>query len=262
MNGNIFMPDLEIKVVEHCNLNCASCTHFSPLAKPSFIEKNDFYNQLQKADVIFHDNCKSLKILGGEPLLHPEIATLLLMARTAMSDTTIILLTNGILLSGMPDDFWQSCSLNNIFIRVTRFPISLDIESISNKASENHIDLRYYPSNTITKSFKYRPLNIDGNGCANDNFQKCSMKYRWVLIKNNRLFPCPIVGNVEHFNAMFNKSLICGEEDSIPLDDVNSFNEYMTFAEKAIQFCRYCQPDKQEKDIGWKLSKQSIQEWI
>ena len=34
--------ELEIHVVDHCNLNCAGCNHFTPLAKPFFIEVKDF----------------------------------------------------------------------------------------------------------------------------------------------------------------------------------------------------------------------------
>ena len=257
-----FLPHLEIQVAEHCNLNCASCTHFSPLAKPSNIDKRDFYCQLQKANVIFCGHCKSLKIMGGEPLLHPEITELLYMARTAMPDTKITLQTNGVLLIRMTVDFWKSCSENNILVRVTRYPVSLDIAGINKKVVENNVDLHYHPSVTTIKSFKRYPLVIDGAGDANDNFSNCVMKQRYVLIKNYRLFPCPIVANIEHFNDMFNECLVRGDEDSVALDDIKSFEEYVIFARKAIQFCRYCNPAKHERDIGWKSSNRSIQEWI
>ena len=36
--GNI----LEIHLVDHCNLNCGGCNHFSPIAKPWFIDPNYF----------------------------------------------------------------------------------------------------------------------------------------------------------------------------------------------------------------------------
>jgi len=37
---------VEMHIVNHCNLNCAGCNHFSPLAEPWFIEIEDFKNQI------------------------------------------------------------------------------------------------------------------------------------------------------------------------------------------------------------------------
>jgi hypothetical protein len=31
--------ELEIHIVDHCNLNCAGCNHFTALAKEYYIEK-------------------------------------------------------------------------------------------------------------------------------------------------------------------------------------------------------------------------------
>ena len=28
----------EVQVAEHCNLNCAGCTHFSSIAKPGYLD--------------------------------------------------------------------------------------------------------------------------------------------------------------------------------------------------------------------------------
>ena len=57
-------------IVDHCNLNCNCCNHFSPIADPWFIELKDFKNQLinLKNNVL---NIKNFLILGGEPALHP-----------------------------------------------------------------------------------------------------------------------------------------------------------------------------------------------
>lgn len=261
MENKRFCPHLEIQVVEHCNLNCASCTHFSPLAEPNFIDKDSFYLQLKKVNLIFEGNCKSLKIMGGEPLLHPEIMHLLYLARQAMPEIKITLQTNGILLPLLSNEFWESCRDNNILIRVTRYPVKIDMEKIDQKAYQFSVNLKYHPSNSTIKSFNLYPLNLNGDGCAEDNHTNCKMKLRYVLIKDGRLFPCPIVGNIEHFNRSLNQNLVCNEIDSVSIDDISSFEEYERFANMSISFCRYCLPNQYRRDVGWKYSQKSILEW-
>ena len=261
MENTNFCPHLEIQVAEHCNLNCASCTHFSPLAAPSFMDKESFFLQLKKANAIFQGNCKSLKIMGGEPLLHPEITQLLALARQAMPEIKLTVQTNGILLTKLGADFWKACHDNQVLVRVTRYPVKLDMEQINEKASQFDVDLKYHPSDSAIKSFNLYPLNLQGDGSPEDNYSCCKMKMRYVLIKEGRLYPCPIAGNAEHFNRAFDQNLTCGEVDSISLDDITSFEEYKAFAAKAISFCRFCMPTQYRRDVGWSHSQKSISEW-
>ena len=261
MENKEFFPHLEIQVVEHCNLNCASCTHFSSIAQPSMIAPDDFFSQLQKAYAIFRGHCKSLKIMGGEPLLHPDIAELCGMARRAMPDVALTVQTNGILLLSMPDAFWKACHDHRILVRVTRYPVKLDIEKINGLAARFDVDLKCHPADGAVKSFNLYPMNLQGDGSAEENFEVCRMKRRYVLIKNGRLYPCPIVGNAEHFNRAFHQNLVCGDADSVSLDEISSFAEYEAFAAKAIPFCRFCKPAQYRRNVGWKPSQKSIAEW-
>lgn len=261
MDKTNYLPHLEIQVVEHCNLNCASCTHFSPLAEPSFINKEAFFLQLKKVEPLFRGNCKSLKIMGGEPLLHPEINVLLGLARQAMPNTKLTLQTNGILLSTITDDFWIACHDNNVLVRVTRYPVKLNTEIINSKALKWNVDLKYHPSDGTIKSFNLYPLNLTGDGIPKENYSNCKMKQRYVLIKDGRLYSCPIAGNAEHFSRAFNKKLICGDKDSIAIDAIHSFEEYVDFATKEIEFCRFCMPTQYRRDVGWRYSKKKISEW-
>ena len=257
----VYFPHLEIQIAEHCNLNCASCTHFSPLAEPSFIDEDSFYSQLKQANRIFEGKCKSLKIMGGEPLLHPSVAKLLLLARDAMPKVKIMVQTNGILLTQMPDEFWTVCHDKDILIRVTRYPVNLEIEIIKALARKFDVNLKFHPEGTVVKSFNLYPINIAGTGDTDKNFADCRMKHRYVLIKDNKLFPCPIAGNAEHFNAAFGTALDCSEKNYVWLDQINSFADFSAFAEKSIAFCKHCQPSEYRRDIGWSHSRKNIREW-
>lgn len=262
MEHTEFLPHLEIQAVEHCNLNCASCTHFSPLAEPRFVDKNMFFCQLQKANSIFSGHCRSLKVMGGEPLLHPEISELLALARQAMPYVKLTLQTNGILLTSLGDEFWRACHDHCISVRVTRYPVKLELEEIQRRARKSAVDLKYHPADDSIKSFNLYPLNLAGDGCPEENYGACKMRMRYVLIKDGRLYPCPIAGNAEHFSRAFRKELWCGDGDSVALDELQSFDAYRAFAEKGIPFCRFCLPTQYRRDVGWARSQKAISEWI
>jgi molybdenum cofactor biosynthesis enzyme MoaA len=46
-------------------------------------------------------------LMGGEPLLHPELERFFPAARTAFPSAKIKIVTNGILLSKKEDSFWR-----------------------------------------------------------------------------------------------------------------------------------------------------------
>ena len=54
--------EIEIHLVDHCNLNCASCFHYSPVCKPFEISIEGLRKQIQPFDGI----ADSLQLLGGD----------------------------------------------------------------------------------------------------------------------------------------------------------------------------------------------------
>ncbi|MBR5637205.1 MAG: hypothetical protein IKW81_09780, partial [Pseudobutyrivibrio sp.] len=68
------LPYLEYHVADHCNLNCSSCVHFSPLVKePTFTDFDKLECDLMqlKRKVHYFD---AIRILGGEPLLNDRLS--------------------------------------------------------------------------------------------------------------------------------------------------------------------------------------------
>ena len=72
---------IEFHIVEHCNLNCKGCIHFTPLADKSCIKISDYKSDIKKMAEITKGSVKTINILGGEPLLHPQLLKLLKIAR-------------------------------------------------------------------------------------------------------------------------------------------------------------------------------------
>lgn len=100
---NIYNRHLEIEIVKQCNLNCRYCDHFSPWRDGIVPIKQieDWFTQWSKR-VFF----PTIQLMGGEPLLHPDLFSILLCARKYWEKSDIILVTNGLLLPEMPKDFF------------------------------------------------------------------------------------------------------------------------------------------------------------
>ena len=77
----------------HCNLSCVACSHASPAAQqgvadPDTVER-DLANLSTAVDVDL------IRILGGEPLLHPDLATLIRAVRRSGLSGRVRVSTNG-----------------------------------------------------------------------------------------------------------------------------------------------------------------------
>lgn len=82
---------LEVHLAEHCNLNCCGCNHFSPLADPAFIDIPDFKNDMERLGNLFSHKCEWIHLMSGEPLLNPEIITLMKITRDNFSQSVIMI---------------------------------------------------------------------------------------------------------------------------------------------------------------------------
>lgn len=105
--GKAFLPFLSLHLVDKCNNNCESCSHFCTLADNFILNPSDYEKDLT---ILAHKfNVGEIDLMGGEPLLHPQIVKIFDITRRILPQTFICLHTNGILLTKMPDEFWEAC---------------------------------------------------------------------------------------------------------------------------------------------------------
>jgi len=119
-----------LNIVDHCNLRCKGCDHFASIAEERFVSLEHIKRDLARMSILLNGNVKRIGVMGGEPLLHPELKQILISARVYFPDTLIQLVTNGLLLLRQDEEFWQICRENNITLVNTRYPINLDYEKI------------------------------------------------------------------------------------------------------------------------------------
>ena len=255
---------VDIHLTEHCNLNCASCTHFSNIAEKEFVNIKSFEKDLNRLSELTDKDVNTIFLVGGEPLLHPEVIQLIDLARKYFNRTTrISLITNGILLSKQSPEFWECAKRNGLIIMISHYPIKLDINKIKELSVQYSITVGYeerleYFRDPVPKPMCKRTYDLDGNGDITENFNVCNLSNNCITLKNGRLYPCILAPHSEHF---FNKFgfLKKSAKDSINIHKANNVEELINFVSKPIPFCRFC--GKKENNLEWKQSKGEISEW-
>lgn len=250
----------DIHLVEHCNLNCKGCDHFSPLAQPEYADPSKVNKDFIKLSSLI--NVERFSLMGGEPLLHPFVDDFMEIGRRSFPKSTIQLVTNGILLSRMIGSFWMRCKEFNIEIVCTKYPINLDFDKIEFIANSKGVKFTYFgdTGTSLRKSNKI-PLNLKGDGNLQNNYSGCYHAKTCCSLSKGRIYPCTIAPNARHFKNYFNEKIEISEKDSINIYEVRSGQEIVDFINNPIPFCRFCNISKRSYNHKWEHSKKDKKEW-
>jgi hypothetical protein len=197
-----------------------------------------------------------IHILGGEPLLHPKLIELVVIARLYFPYAKLKIVTNGILILKQKDDFFECCQQNNVDIVISHYPIPLDIKSIRKKIKNYKIKLRYYRG--VLPWFKME-LDLTGGYNVEQNFRKCVAALQCVELRDGKIATCQYILKMGYFKDYFQKDLEVHETDFIDIYKARDIDEILEFISKPVPFCRYC--TLKYLPVKWGPSKKDISEW-
>jgi MoaA/NifB/PqqE/SkfB family radical SAM enzyme len=253
---------LAVYVVDHCNLNCKGCVAFSPIIEESFYDEQAFENDCARLSELTGGKLSSLQIMGGEPLLHPQIINLMKAARKQLPNTTIQIVSNGLLLTKQGEEFWNCCNQHNIQISLTKYPIKLDFDKIKGLADGHNVPLLYQNDTDVREmSMTYIPLDKDGNNDIKQNYKLCFQANTCYIMSRGKIYTCHTIAHIEYFNRYFNQDFIVGENDYIDIYKAETIDEVLSFLCKPMPFCRYCNTKKMIFGVKWGISKKEMSEW-
>lgn len=260
-------------MTDHCNLNCYSCNHFSPLAKKTFLDIEEFKKDFKRMSELTAGHVDIISLMGGEPLLHPQINEFIQSARNYFPNSNIQVVTNAILLNNMDNNFWEVCSKNKIWLSCTEYPIKINWDEIREKAKKFNVTIyflsnnganeiqTYTPCNKDNKTSWYYPLDIEGKQNIEENFLNCKEANSCIHLRHGKLYTCCVAPNICHFNEHFNKNIPLNENDGIDIHKAKNLREVLDFLAKPINFCKYCNVKKRKLDLPWQRSQKSIKEY-
>lgn len=251
-----------VDIVDHCNLNCKCCGHFSPLAQKSFLDKETFEKDICRLYELLNGNIHCLELMGGEALLHPQLEDFITITNQYVSGEKY-LCTNGLLLPNLSDKIYKLCADTNTIISITMYPIDIDWDKINMKASLYATKLYCIKSpGKVTKSWFKNLRDSSGSQNMEENFNKCFWKARCVVLEHGRLSSCVVPFKAKFFQKYFHSNIFdTSLNNSIDIYDAKSIDEIVDFLNKPIPCCKYCLPN-QEQEIQWGVSKKDINEWI
>jgi MoaA/NifB/PqqE/SkfB family radical SAM enzyme len=255
--------EFEIHFADHCNLNCIGCSHFSPLAEKIFLDAAILQRDCERLSGLGKNKIKEIRILGGEPLLHPECSELLDIAGKYFNNGTLNVVTNGILLLKQPLEFWQVCKKYNIIISITKYPVKIDCIGIENYAKNHGVTIHYFDNTGIVlKSMHCKPLDLKGTQNAEKSFEFCRSASVCPQLRDGKIYMCATIPYIGYFNKQFNQNLKIQEGDFIDIFKITHIDEILDFLCKPVPFCCYCDTLHTVYGITWQNSKKDISEWV
>jgi organic radical activating enzyme len=260
----------EIILTSHCNLNCQNCHAFSPLSEERFADLNTFSRDVGRLSNLFGKKAAWIHLLGGEPLLHPEVEKFFAVTRSAFPSAQIQLVTNGLLLNRKDDSFWQECSAHNIEISITVYPgMEKQFKIARDKGASFGVKVTAYGVEVISdddlkfiKTSFHFPMDLTGSQPYRENFLQCPIpQWKCSQVYKGRLYPCARVAYIHLFNNYFKQSLPVTEQDSLDIHTAGNAKEILNFLARPIPFCRFCNVKKMSYDHPWGQTKKDIEEW-
>lgn len=270
-----FIPraELEFRVhlAEHCNLNCKGCDNFSCIAEKGFLDLNEYERDLKRLSELSLQEASYIHLLGGEPLLHPDVPRAVSITRQYFPQAEINIYTNGMLLPKQGEDFWQTLKDNNVGIIITPYPTGFDYSAVHKTALSHGASYRYTGASkasskdvkdyVVTKTLFHFTLDMKGKQNGRESFIKCHRANNCIMLKKGRLYTCTIAPNIEHFNKRFNKNLPVTARNSIDIYKAKDLDEILAFLARPIPFCRFCNIDAESRRFQWETTKAQMSEW-
>ena len=150
-----YLVHLETHVCDHCNLNCKACEHFSPFVKERVVAKiADFELALVRLSKLF-SNIGRFALLGGEPLLEPELCCeMIKLYRSYFPKSEFRLLTNATLTHQMSPEFWRCLRENGVIYQISLYPPMWNrLEVIESILRDN--DITYLLAGRLKRTEKF-----------------------------------------------------------------------------------------------------------
>ena len=252
-----YLPYLEFHVADQCNLNCKGCEHYSGLVKGAkFHDVNSLRLDLLQLKK-FIQEIGRIRILGGEPLLHPELGEILKITRDVYPKSYIVVVTNGLLIKRMGHAFWKDVNDNNVEIQISHYPELIGKENeIIRILEENNVTYHLSP---LMSSFRIK-YTLEPQENAQQIFDQCFQAHCNNLYEG-KMGACFLPFTTQYFNSTFGTNLPV--DGAIDLYDESLTTEKLKrFLQSPFERCKYCKTDY--KLIPWgKIGKENrLQDWI
>lgn len=227
----------EYHVCDHCNLNCKGCGHCANLYnQESMTDLNVFERDIYRIRELF-DGVGSVRLLGGEPLLNPDLYRFIVMTRKVFPEACIHLVTNGLLLTQMSEKLIDSILGTGTVIDLTLYPPMVSERGrLEAFLSEKGLDYCI----TETKAF-YRRLMTEASGSEAEVFSQCPSSANH-LMWDGKIACCAAPFALRKLKEVFGLRIEGGGGIQIHDKEIDGF-QINRQLRQPMEICKYCNKD-------------------
>lgn len=252
IDGRVSTRALEYHVADHCNLHCDHCCSFSPILKKWLADPAEFERDLIAIRPLVAP--EFLKIVGGEPLLHPELETLLVIAKRLQVGPRIQLTTNAFLIERLTDRGWECLDMLAVSLYPEPALPKPLIRYIAKRAASLNIEVSWKMQD------KFTCLDRDTRaeyGDAKQIFADCWIRHRCNSIKQGRFYCCTRPQYIQKFAPDADRYRADGVV--VETADVHQIREHLTSTEP-LNSCFICNGGNAPLAIHRQLTTQAARE--
>lgn len=250
------LPYLEIPVVKHCNLNCRYCSHFANVEDEYFMPVASYETDMARMSCLV-SNIAEIRLLGGEPLLHPHLREFIKISRRYFPDAALKVVTNGLLIPSV-----DACVLQEIAGCGATFDISLyqPTQKIEREICERlyRFGIKFYISEPVIK-FQRRLLPRP-EAAIEKTWQACNTKNCFVLCEG-KISYCYAPQLVEMAEKKFGYHFYIGNSVADIADSRWTGESLLEFLQQPHECCAYC---GQPETVDWMRTqcKPGLSDWF
>lgn len=251
------IPRLEINLIDNCNLKCVGCTHFSSIYKAeSILQYMQFVGELKQIRKI--GKFVRIRLLGGEPLMVPELGQYITIARELFPETDIEIVTNGLLIPRLTKELLEMMRMCRISMVITPYKPTMQLKDQIRETLDSHEIWWNFDGDMITEFSRQFTLENSHNGY--EASKKC-ISSGCLFLRNGKIYKCPIAGLANDFMNFYHLQTVPETGISIYDDIQKVYKEIKKCAKTPTAICNYC--SEEVEMIPWQVNHEAcLEEWL
>ena len=198
-DGRVNIGNVSIDIVLGCNLRCANCDHLSPYRK-GFVPTEKLVHWFEVWSKKIHAD--EIRLAGGEPFLHPDLASVILESSRVWNDSVLKIVTNGLLVRQTSQDVFNAIKKANVEVIVSDHSgLGVPHEKVAAgcaRLKKNDISYNLRLSNKrwrVMHQQNEEGLPVSFQSSPHNAFTTCVPK-QCPALANNRLYKCTVLASV------------------------------------------------------------------
>ncbi|MCM1425828.1 MAG: radical SAM protein [Eubacterium sp.] len=167
------IKQFDVNLVDHCNMKCKGCLRYSNLVEePFFADFDKMIADWTRMKELFW-GVERLKLMGGEPMLSPDLCRYIKHAREIFPDADIMVTTNALLINENCTELFQVMKENYCFFDISLYaPMRERIGKVEEILQKNGV---WYGINDAKGDF-YKVLSREPKYDMDEAYEKCTAR--------------------------------------------------------------------------------------